>query len=410
VVKNETPYETYLELAITYANEGLAAEAVKVLELSPAYPTVYYWLAYLKRADQPGESKEYLRKAVEMSPAFVFPFRPESIPVLTWAALQLPSWKTDYYLGLVFWNNLRKDKAGELFEKCGDTPLFAPFYLARSALFQGDSTRNNQVQKDLERAVALDPEEWRTWHYYTEYLQKASLSPQNVTIAEKAWRKFKNNPVIAMDYAKGLLDANRPEACLKVLEKVLILPQEGAQEGHEIYELANITLALQMLEQGKYKQAFPYLKRSMEWPERLGTGKPYDPDNRLQDFIAAYCEGKLGRSQAQQDYYQQITDYSLLPGSWENTPATNYISMRVLPQQGKEPELRQLATNWKAKQDSLSNWNIMPGSSAPEFKWVMAKYENNADSAALLERELLAEGAAKRRFSVLLRALKATSR
>ncbi|CAL1518507.1 DUF5107 domain-containing protein [Chitinophaga sp. MM2321] len=412
VITNELPFETYLELAITYANEGMTDEAIRVLELSPAYPTVYYWLAYLKKDCCPDESQGYLRKAVAISPAFVFPFRLESIPVLTWAANTLPSWKTDYYLGLVYWNNLRRDQAAVLFEKCGDTPDFAPLYLVRSALFQRDSTKSAAIKKDLEHAVSLAPEEWRTWHYYGDYLQRASLSEQHLTVSEKAWRKFKTNPVIAMDYAKALLDMERPEDCLKVLANVLILPQEGAQEGHEIYELANISLALKMIEQGKYRQALTYLNKSREWPERLGTGKPYDPDNRVQDFIAAYCERKLNNQHNENDYYKQITNYSLSPESWNHptNPANNYISALVLKKQGKETELRDLVTNWKEKQDSLSNWNIMEGSASPEFKWVMARYKNENDSATILEKELLSAGVGKRRFKMLIRALKDTSR
>jgi tetratricopeptide (TPR) repeat protein len=149
-IRNELPHETYLELALTYANQGLNEEAIKLLEQAPAYPTVYYWLAYLKRNTSKEESLAYLRKAEALSPAFVFPYRLETIPVLTWAKQQLPSWKTSYYLGLVYWNNLQADKAKALFEECSDTPDFAPFYLARAALFQGDNAKNNYVGKDLE--------------------------------------------------------------------------------------------------------------------------------------------------------------------------------------------------------------------------------------------------------------------
>ena len=48
-IRNELPYETYLELALEYVNQGLDEEAIRVLEQSPPYPIVYYWLAYLYR-------------------------------------------------------------------------------------------------------------------------------------------------------------------------------------------------------------------------------------------------------------------------------------------------------------------------------------------------------------------------
>ena len=56
LIRNELPHETYLELAVEYVNLGLEDEAIKVLEQSPSYPTVYYWLAYLHRNDSEEKS------------------------------------------------------------------------------------------------------------------------------------------------------------------------------------------------------------------------------------------------------------------------------------------------------------------------------------------------------------------
>ncbi len=120
LIRNELPHETYLELALAYANLGLDDEAIKVLEQSPAYPLVYYWLAYLYRNSSEEKCRMYLNMATEMSPFLVFPYRLETIPVLTWAAERDPSWKSKYYLGLIYWHILRNEKAEEMFELCGD--------------------------------------------------------------------------------------------------------------------------------------------------------------------------------------------------------------------------------------------------------------------------------------------------
>ncbi len=37
-IRNEFPQETYLELALEYANRGLTDEAIQILEQSPAFP------------------------------------------------------------------------------------------------------------------------------------------------------------------------------------------------------------------------------------------------------------------------------------------------------------------------------------------------------------------------------------
>ncbi|MDB5249235.1 MAG: repeat-containing protein [Segetibacter sp.] len=405
-VRNELPHETYLELALTYANQGLNDEAIKVLEQAPSYPTVYYWMAYLKRNTSPGESLAFLRKAEALSPAFVFPYRLETIPVLTWAKQQLPSWKVTYYLGLVHWNNLHPDKAKSLFEECGDAPDFAPFYLARGALFQGDSTKNASVAQNFERAVQLQPGEWRTWHYRSEYLFDNGLFEQGFINCSQAYKRFKENPVVSMDYAKALLNTGRLNECLNVLNKTLVLPQEGAQEGHEIYELANLSLALKMVEQKKYGQAIKYLNDAKKWPENLGSGSPYNPDNRLPDFIAAYCNKKLGNQNEAAGYYEKIADYSLDSENWMGgrNPINNYISVLVLNQKGMQQELKQLMTGWKAEQDSIRNWNITQGNAGSKFDWVFAKYNHETERAEKLQKEL-ASPAMVNRFKLLIKAL-----
>ena len=406
-IRNELPHETYLELALTYANAGLNDEAIKVLEQAPAYPTVYYWIAYLKRNNAASESQDYLKKAEALSPAFVFPYRLETIPVLTWAQQQLPSWKTTYYLGLVYWNNLRIDKAKELFEQCGDKPDFAPFYLARGAAFDGDKSKNDYVGQNYARAVQLSPNEWRTWNYQINYLFDNNQFEKSYTSANEAYKKFSKNPVISINYAKALLNTNRLNECVSVLNKTLVLPQEGAQEGHEIYETANILLALKMVEQKKYQQVLKYLSDALRWPENLGTGIPYDPDNRLQDFIAAYCLKKLGNQKEAENYYQKIEDYSLSFDNWTGgrNPLNNYISVLVLGKQGKQQELKHLLSKWKTEQDSLRNWSIMPNASGPAYQWVLAKYSNENGSAEMLEKELAASVGVNR-FKILSKALK----
>ena len=63
-------------------------------------------------------------------------------------------------------------------------------------------------------------------------------------ILKKLMQRFPGNPVIGTDHAKALLNSGRYSECINVLEKVNILPQEGAHEGHDIFELANLSLAV----------------------------------------------------------------------------------------------------------------------------------------------------------------------
>ncbi len=390
-IRNELPHETYLELAMGYVNQGLSDEAIKVLEQAPAYPTVSYWLAYLNKDVSPEKSKNYLQQAEDTSPKLVFPFRLETIPVLQWAQKQSASWKTLYYLGLIYWSKSDVEKAKDLFEKCKNNPEFAPFYMSRGILFQGDSTKDNYL--DFKKANQLNPKEWRTWHYLSDYYKGKGDFQQAVTNAKKAYALFSDNPVIGLSYAKALVNVEDFQKSVQVLHKVRILPQEGAREGHDIYELANLALAVKNVKKKKYKEAIQYLNESKKWPENLGSGRPSDPDNRLQDFLGVYCETQMGHQKEADQYEKNIADYSLDSEHWSSQNAlNNYLSILVLQKRGKQEETDKLVSIWKTSQDSLSNWNIEAGAASLETQWVLAKYRNKDQAAEELEEKIIAKG------------------
>ena len=373
VITNELPFETYLELAIEYANHGLNNEAIQVLEQSPEYPTVKYWLAYLTRGESGDKSSEYLKQAVELSPLLAFPFRLETIPVLIWAQKQNTSWKTNYYLGLIYWKLNSTKEALKEFEKCADSPEFAPFYILRGMLFQNRKSADTAALEDFERALKLDPEEWRTWYYLVDYYQKSRSIDQMLEYSEQMYHIFPDNPVVGIAHARSLLISNKNKDCLKVLASVAVLPSEFANAGQGIYERAHLRIALDQMEKKKYQKAIAQLNSSREWPENLGRGKPYEPDNRLQDFMAAYCEVHLGNQDEGDNYYQQIIDYSRKHWNAAEDPYNYYFAPALLIAENKPQEAAAALEKWETKQDYLRDWRISAGSSSPGVQWVLAK-------------------------------------
>ena len=400
LIRNELPHETYMELAVEYDNQGLENEAIKVLEQSPSYPVVYYWLAYLYRNSSGEKSRIYLNKALEMSPFLVFPHRLESIPVLTWAEEKDPSWKSKYYLGLIYWHILRNEKAAELFEQCGDIPDFAPFYIARGSLFPDMQT---DPCEDFSSAVRIDPREWRTWHYLINFLQSNGAFQKELENSRKAYSRFPGNPVIGTDFAKALLNTGKYDECINVLGKVKILPQEGAHEGHDIFELANLSLAVDLAEKGKYRDAVKYLENSRKWPENLGAGKPYEPDTRLQDYISAYCYEMLNKQDSANECYTRIMNYSLTINDQYQEPSNLFIANKILINHGKKAEAEQAIERWKTEQDSLFNWKISSGSSSPKAKWLIAVCRGDETRVKELEMQISSDPA-ENRFRLFLKA------
>jgi tetratricopeptide (TPR) repeat protein len=279
--QNEFPYQTYLEVALEYLSFGLKDDAIGVLSKAPQHPEVKIWLAYLK------DDNKLLNEVAGDSPAFVFPYRTESLEPLQWAVSQNNNWRFKYFLGLNYYALQRDREAIDMFNACGDQPDYAPFYLTRSKLLKGLS--------DLIRANKIAPEEWRTWSYLIEYYEKNGNYEQELNFAQQASQKFKDNYTLGFALAKAQMNNRQYKASIQTLHELEVLPFEGSGEGHEVYERVHLLRAVELMEAKKYKDALKDIELSKEWPENLGEGKPYDVDTQLQDYMTAYCLRKLGR-------------------------------------------------------------------------------------------------------------------
>ena len=76
---------------------------------------------------------------------------------------------------------------------------------------------------------------------------------------------------------------------------------------------------------GKWKKALAYLRDAETWPENLGWGEPYFPDNRLTQFISAYCYDKLNDKVQYDKSFTYLVTYSNPDG--ETSPLENRLSV-----------------------------------------------------------------------------------
>lgn len=305
-IRSEMPHETYLEIAVYYANLRLNGDALRVLEAAPDQATVRYWQAYLLRDKSPAESRKALEKASSLSPYLVFPFREESIPVFQWAAAEQPgSWKPSYYLGLIYWGLRRDEDAMKMFEVCGDRMDYAPAYISR-AFLQQDSQK---AQADYERAYSLDQKDWRTWYHLASFYTTKGVHDKALNLAIEASRRFPNEDAIKVLAARAYLNSSRFADCNSVLAEATILPFEGQSDIHTLFVQCLASQALADMKKGQYTQAAERLERSREYPERLGTGAPPDPDLRLQDYLLTYCYQQSGAAAKATESAGRISAY-----------------------------------------------------------------------------------------------------
>lgn len=383
LIRNEFPHEIFLEMAVYYDRLGLVEDAISLLKLAPDHPMVRFWMAYLT-----GESPT----ADPLPADQVFPFRIESLKVLQAAAQQNPTWQTGYYQGLIYWSRNRQAEAIDAFNSCGNQPGFAPFYHTRALLSEEVSGSPKSIIQDLKRAHELAPDGWRAANKLSKFYLEQGMLAEGVETAANLYTKFPDHFQIGMQYAKALMYQERYAESLTILNKVKVLPFEGAQEGKVIYTQANQLEAMRLIKLAKYKQALPFLKAASEWPENLGVGAPYEPDTRLTDFLTSICLSRMGKDAEAQAKYANIADFTL--SKRERANPLHLLGMIALDQLGRKNEA-----------DLLAERNY-PGDS-PQSKWLHAKWKELPE-AEIVETEYRANQSVQiphDLFSLLLHAL-----
>ncbi len=345
MIKNELPNESFMELASWYENSGLIEETIQLLEIAPGNTMIYFKLAYLYNSSNQLQKKETVfSRAITTSPDLVFPFRKESIAPLEWAGEQSDNWHAKYLLGVLHWSLGNIDEAKSLFNECGNNPDRFYFYAAKPNLFGEDAGYDSKA--DLLRAIDLKPVEWRTSKMLIDYYLDKEETKEALDVANKALRDFPSNYEVRYTVAKCLLANNQYDPCLEVLEGSNILPNEGASRGRVIYRQANLMKAIEYYKEKNCELALQYIEKARLWPENLGVGRPYNPDERIEDFLEAQCLKNTKNNESQiNNLFEKIISYS------ENKSlgytSSDYIYLLTLRLMGNEAKMNDFISKWK---------------------------------------------------------------
>lgn len=370
LVRNELPFETYMEMAGWYESVGCVDEALAILSCAEAYPIALYKQAYLlDQAGKTEESRRILKQADEASPEMVFPFRPETLKALTWAASVSDNWKIGYYRALICWTNMRHEEALGLLEACG-TPDYAPFYLTRAKLReQLPAVAKASYMEDLLKAEQVGMS-WRTgFALLNAYTAKEDWT-NVVETGKRYMKKYSDNYYIGLKLAKGYCETGQYAACIKLLKQLEVLPNEGAYAGRAVYRAANLYQAMDFLKRGNHGKAQTALDASMEWPENLGVGKPYDDqiDNRLEDYIQSRIFAGRGNADKAAMFLKQVADRQHTSSHFASGHLLTALALRESGQHAK-------ADKW------VASWKqTYPNNRIAE--WCTAIYQGETNKAA----------------------------
>jgi thioredoxin-like negative regulator of GroEL len=278
---SEMPVQSFLELSCLYYSLGMPEKSRTLLKAAPANAEAKWWLAFLHK-DMPAEAT-LIQEAEAQSPSYVFPFRPESKEAFEWAMTKSADWKPVYYMALLQGAANNIDKARAMLVKPGDRPDFSPFYSLRAQMTDNDPDR----ERDLKKAVSLDPKEWRYVHRLTDYYNMKRDYAKALQTIKPYHATHRNHFPTASLYMRTLTYNKKYEDAEKILSAIHILPFEGERGGRLLYREIKMMLATQALAKGKIKDAERKIAEAYVWPRNLGVGKPYDEqiDTRLEDWM-----------------------------------------------------------------------------------------------------------------------------
>ena len=307
-IQNEFKEESVLGIALRNFELGFYDDAESIFSKAADSPKNNLWKAYLSKENKPTESNKLLKQLENAEVDFVFPYRRETIPVLEWAISKNSNWKLKYYLAQNYISVGLKEKGIQILKDLGSTPTSDIFYRFRAVMIDANSFENKS--KDHQMALDINTKDWKVWEENIQFYLKHKKYDKAYGLSKKGYRNFKNNYNIGLAHAKALLNTGRFDYVLKVMQSIQVLPYEHASESREIYTRAHMGVALQLIQKRSFDKAIGILNSSKEWPENIGVGKPYQPDERAQNFMLAFAFSEIGNNEKANSLFEEVAAYT----------------------------------------------------------------------------------------------------
>ncbi len=281
LLKEESPVQTGLELAVWYYSVNCIERSLAVLKSGPQNAMTYYWRAFLERDDSNEEQAEsMLDLAAKQDAYLIFPFREESKEVLVWAVGRQQAWQPRYYLALLESSRGNRRRAYDCISDIEQEVGFAPFYSLRAMLNDDAADR----EKDLITALRVSGNGAEyVLNLARHYYNRADYAKSAKTLAPY----YKNDFGIGLQYVRALLEIKDYRTAEQVLDQIEVLPSEGNNDSRQLYRRTKLSLAIQAIAKGDKKTAGKKIAESRLWPRNIGVGKPYDEltDTAIEDAL-----------------------------------------------------------------------------------------------------------------------------
>ena len=151
---------------------------------------------------------------------------------------------------------------------------------------------------DLRTAVLLAPDAWRASLRLSKYHAEREEWSEALVVAERGYFIHPDNYYLGLQLAGCYMYNGQYEEGIQLLKGLHVLPNEGASEGRNVWRETHLHAAIAALGRGEDELALTYISAARTWPENIGVGRPYDVDERLEDYLEWIGVTRLGRGEA----------------------------------------------------------------------------------------------------------------
>ncbi|MFC1614851.1 DUF5107 domain-containing protein, partial [Gemmatimonadota bacterium] len=279
--------QSYLELAVDYGNCGLWDEAIEVLSRAAVecakgksvLPMVYYYLGYYHEMN--GEQKEaskFYRLGGQMPADYCFPFRLESIEVLSRAMQHDPTdASAPYYLGNLLYDS-QPEKAIKQWEKARS--LDDKFYLVHRNLGLAYAQTHGDLDgavAGMEKAIALNRTDPKLLSEMDILYEAGGRSDEKrLKLLESNYETVIKRDDVFTQLLKLYLLLGRYDKVIDDLGKHHFrLWEHSKRTIRNVYIDAYLLRGNKRLNEKKYPEALKDFRKALEYPDNLEVGRPY---------------------------------------------------------------------------------------------------------------------------------------
>lgn len=306
---------SYIEIAIDYANCGAFEEAIGLLSLLPeggADPLVSYYLGYYHSiTGDEGKAKEYFQKGFDSSPNKVFPNRLEDVEVLQKAVAQnAGDYKAWYYLGNFYYARRRYDDARLAWEaSIAINNRFATTHRNLGIAYFNKFGEKQKALACFEAAFDCDRSDSRVLFELDGLYKRFHKSPEyRLSVLQNFKGLLAERDDLYIEYILLHSLLGKFEKAKALLEARNFHPWEGGEgmtSGQHIY--LHVELAKGALQQGAAEEALQLLQQATVYPLNLGEGKLYGAqENDIYYWMGCAYDG-MGIPESAEDCWMQAS-------------------------------------------------------------------------------------------------------